>query len=94
MFKELKVLETRPGGGPIRFLVLGLEVEALRVQVFDLAGRPIFKSGFHAGSTLEWRLLNNRSETIANGVYLYVVTVKGFDGTAFKSEVRKLGILR
>jgi len=90
----VKVLGTGPGGGPIRFIVLGPGVEALRVQVFDLAGRPIFERGFRAGSTLEWRLLNNRGEAIANGVYLYVVTVKGFDGLIQRSEVRKLVISR
>jgi hypothetical protein len=90
----VKVLGTGPGGGPIRFIVLGPGVEALRVQVFDLAGRPIFESGFRAGSTLEWCLLNNRGEAIANGVYLYVVTIKGFDGLIQRSEVRKLVISR
>jgi hypothetical protein len=31
---------------------------------------------------------------MANGVYLYVVTVKGWDGSIIRSEVRKLVILR
>jgi hypothetical protein len=30
----------------------------------------------------------------ANGVYLYVVRVRGFDGREYVSEVRKLVILR
>jgi hypothetical protein len=31
---------------------------------------------------------------LANGVYLYVVTVKGANGQVINSEVRKLVILR
>ncbi len=32
------------------------------------------------------------SQTLANGVYLYVVAVKGYDGKVINSEVRKLVI--
>jgi len=31
---------------------------------------------------------------LANGVYLYLVTVRGFDGKVIGSEVRKLVIMR
>lgn len=92
--RELKVLGTGIGGGPIRFLASGPEVEALRVQVFNLAGRPLYDSGFLAGGALEWDPMNGRCEPLANGVYLYVVTVKAYDGSLIRSEVRKLVILR
>jgi hypothetical protein len=38
--------------------------------------------------------LITEASRIANGVYLYVVRVRGFDGREYASEVRKLVILR
>lgn len=60
----------------------------------NLAGKRGFDSGFAAGKTLQWNLLNTKGSVVANGVYLYVVTVRGFDDTELKSEVHKLVILR
>jgi len=76
------------------FIVQGRGVEGIQVRVFNLAGAQVFDSGFVAGNTLEWNLMNGQGETVANGVYLYVVTVKGHDGSIIKSEIRKLVILR
>jgi hypothetical protein len=41
-----------------------------------------------------WTGLSSSGQTLANGICLYVVTVKGYDGKIINSEVRKLVILR
>jgi len=82
--------------GAIRFVALGRggEVVALRVEVFTLAGAKAFDSGFSAGNGLLWPMVNGRGEPLANGTYLYVVTLKSPSGELFRSEVRKLALLR
>jgi parallel beta-helix repeat protein len=75
--------------GAIRFMALGPAIEGLSVQVFDLAGKLIFDSGLVPGNMLVWR-----NYAVANGVYLYIITVRGYDGQVIRSEVRKLVVLR
>lgn len=60
----------------------------------NLAGKRVFDSGFAAGKTLQWNLLNTKGSVVADRVYLYVVTVRGFDGTELKSEVQRVVVLR
>lgn len=35
--------------------------------------------------------LNSQSQLLPNGVYLYVVTVRGYDGRVINTEVKKRG---
>jgi len=81
-------------GNGTRFTVEGSGIRDVAVQVFNLAGVKVFDSGFVHGNQLNWHLQNEDGFTVANGVYLYIVTVKGYDGTVIRSEVRKLVILR
>ncbi len=76
------------------FVAQGRGIEGTRVQIYDLAGREIYDSGFVMGNSLEWHLMNDRGALVANGVYLYIVTVKGFNGELERTEVRKLVVLR
>ena len=87
----LAVTELRTYNAPntVHFAVLGRGVEALRVQVFNLAGRVVFDPGFVAGNALSWD-----THTVANGVYLYVATVRGYNGEVIRTEVRKLAVVR
>lgn len=87
-------LEVERAGGAIRFVILGPGVEALELQVFDLAGRAVFNSGNVAGNTFEWARLDSRGRLLANGVYLYLVTVKLRDGALISSGVEKLALVR
>jgi hypothetical protein len=87
-FPGLEV-RTSVASGVIRFVALGPEVEALQVRVFDLAGRAVYDSGLVAGNMLTWQ-----TRGVANGVYLYVIMVRGPDGAIISSEVKKLGIVR
>ena len=88
------------GGGDdrVHFVALGRGIARIRVEIYDLAGKSVFDSGFVPGSACMWRLTADVGEgpspRAANGVYLYIVTVKGFDGKLIRSEARKVVILR
>jgi len=81
------------GEGLVTFSVAGeVEVQAIRVKVFDLAGQLIWQNEA-AGNMLTWKAEDLAGRPLANGVYLYVVEVKTPEG--WKTlEVRKLVILR
>jgi hypothetical protein len=77
----------------IEFRVEGWDIGWMRVSVFDLSGKLVFRSDW-VQNGFTWNLLDSRGQPLANGVYLYVVRVRGFDGQEYVSEVRKLVILR
>ncbi|MCR4404850.1 MAG: hypothetical protein NUW06_06230 [Candidatus Acetothermia bacterium] len=87
-------LRAERAGGTIRFVALGPGIEALQLRVFDLGGRAVFDSPLVMGTTLEWALLDSRGRLLANGVYLYVLTVKLRDGALVSSGVEKLAVVR
>lgn len=80
--------------GGFSFAAFGTDIESLKLEVFDLTGRKLYDSGFVAGPALSWNPLANKGSRAANGVYLYVVTVRGFHGEMFRSQVKKLVLLR
>jgi hypothetical protein len=61
-----------------------------QVQVFDLQGRERFERNGVTGPQLSVDLGRNW----ANGVYLYVITLRGPDGRVRQREVKKLVLLR
>lgn len=81
-------------GGQLRFVALGRGITALEVRAFDLSGREVFTSGWVLGASLEWNLLDRRGKAVANGVYLYLIRVRGVDGKVMASGVRKVLVLR
>jgi M6 family metalloprotease-like protein len=87
-------LSANPAREPLTFSVQGQGIAAMQVQIYDLSGRPIFDSGEVAGQQVRWNLLNRRGQRVANGVYLYIVMVRGYDGTILRSEVRKFIVLK
>ncbi len=76
-----------------RFSAEGRGVRALSVEIFDLRGRAVLRSGKTANGFV-WQGRNRYGERLANGVYLYVVTAYGPRGEVVQSEVRKLVLLR
>ncbi|RLC70158.1 MAG: hypothetical protein DRI26_07680 [Chloroflexi bacterium] len=76
------------------FVNAAVTVEAIRVQIFDLAGRLIWDSGWGENG-LAWHLNSIDGAVVANGVYLYRVTVR-FLGveTTLSSGLRKLAVYR
>jgi hypothetical protein len=73
----------------LEFRVEGAGIEGIQVQMFNLAGRTVLDEA-SCGNVLQAYGL----DTLANGVYLYVVGVRGWDGSILRSEARKLVILR
>lgn len=85
-------LVQKPSVGAI-FTVEGQGIKSLQTEVFEISGRKVFDSGEVQGNTFTWNLQNNAGQRLANGIYLYVVRVRGFNGEEYVSEVRKLVIL-
>jgi hypothetical protein len=59
----------------VRFSAQG-SVKELRVEILALSGQKVFDSGPVLGNALDWKLSNTQGQPVANGVYLYTVTVK------------------
>jgi hypothetical protein len=76
----------------VRFSAQGA-VKELRVEVLSLSGQKVFDSGPVLGNALDWKLSNTQGQPVANGVYLYTVTVKDPSGNVTK-KVGKLAVLR
>lgn len=74
----------------VRFRVQGSGVTSIQVRIFDLSGKQVFDSPENLGTALDWHY----PSSIANGIYLYVVTVKGTDGRRTTSKTHKLVVLR
>jgi len=53
-----------------------------------------YGSGLVSGNSLSWDGLMSDGRRLANGVYLYVVTIRKQDGTILRSQVKKVVILR
>ncbi|MCK4394856.1 right-handed parallel beta-helix repeat-containing protein, partial [Candidatus Bipolaricaulota bacterium] len=67
-------------------------VEQIKVQVFDLTGRLIYEDQ-RTGTELAWHTDSSWGEYLANGVYLYRLSVL-IDGQWIVSEVKKLAVMR
>jgi hypothetical protein len=76
----------------VRFSAQG-SVKELRVEMLSLSGQKVFDSGPVLGNALDWKLSNTQGQPVANGVYLYTVTVKDPSGNVTK-KLGKLAVLR
>jgi CSLREA domain-containing protein len=74
--------------GQVRLEASGEGIASVGVELFDLSGRRLLTQQG------EGRELTVAVDGLANGVYLYVVRVRGFDGREYASAVRKIVILR
>lgn len=81
------------GQGLWQLSVTGSGIASVQVEGFDLGGKKRFAASA-VGTRLQWRALEGEGRPLANGVYLYVVTVKGLSGEEWRSPVRKLVVLR
>lgn len=82
-----------PARETVKFIAVGTGIKEIGVEVFNLAGARVFNSSW-VQNGFSWGLKNDRGQPVANGVYLYIITVRGFDGTILRSEAKKLVILR
>jgi len=90
----LERAEHRALGRVIRFRAQGMGIAEISVHVFNLAGNAVFASSWQQGTELDWPALTGDGRPLANGVYLYVISVRGLDGSLVRSHVQKLVILR
>lgn len=63
----------------VRYAALG-EVHQTRLQVFSPDGAEAFDSGYRLGNLVTWRLTDRRGSRLADGTYLFLVTVRDFSG--------------
>ena len=75
--------------GLLQLEARGAGIESVQIRLFDLSGRTLIDQQ-SAGAALTVLLVNDKGQRLAKGVYLYVVTLFGRDGTVWRSEVRKL----
>jgi hypothetical protein len=85
----LSAVGSRVRGSAIEFTVQGADIAETTVELFTLAGARLL-TATAPGTHVTLSFVND----LANGVYLYVVTVRGWDGSARRSEVRKLVLMR
>ncbi|OGF57759.1 MAG: hypothetical protein A2Z21_07620 [Candidatus Fraserbacteria bacterium RBG_16_55_9] len=71
----------------------GQGIASVQVIGFDLMGKKRFEA-VAAGSKLAWATLDQSGRRLANGVYLYVVIVRGVAGEIWHSTIRKMAVLR
>jgi parallel beta-helix repeat protein len=71
------------------FIVEGVGIAQTTVRVFSLTGKLVF-SQTAQGNVVPF----SAASELANGVYLYVVTVQGADGQTLTSKIAKLVVLR
>ena len=81
-----------PARSAMQFAALGTGIKEIHVQVFSLSGKRVYASGWVENGH-EWKLQDKTGEVVANGVYLYVVIVRGYEG-AVRTQVKKLIIAR
>jgi uncharacterized repeat protein (TIGR01451 family) len=73
----------------VYFRAIGQGIREIAVELFDLSGRAIYRSGWQKNNLI-WSYENERQQRVAPGVYLYFMSVKGHDGRVIKTELRKL----
>lgn len=89
---SLKAVELSASANALTFAASGQGITSMGVKIYDLSGRTIFAQET-PGTRLIWNLSAN-GQPVANGVYLYMVTVRGADGQILTTEVKKLVVLR
>ncbi len=78
-------------GEELQVEALGGDVTALRVQVYDLSGRVLIDQTSRAW-VLRVPLVQRSGKPLAQGVYLYVLTVEG--NSVVRTRVQKLVLWR
>ena len=87
---------------PVRALQLGNDfyfaaqegkVDALQVDIYNIQGKEIYSGDARSGKATRWNLRTTLGNRVANGVYFYVVTVHGADGTMSRA-VGKIAVVR
>ncbi|MEM4413948.1 MAG: M6 family metalloprotease domain-containing protein [Candidatus Caldarchaeum sp.] len=83
------VIETRLQQDGTLVVLAQRPAQEIQLWVYDLSGRLVAAERA-LGSELRFRGLSRDGQRLARGVYLYIVTLYGRDGSVWRSEVRKL----
>lgn len=86
-------LEIRQTKNTLELKVMDTQITQVHIVLYDLRGRKINEVSSE-GRHLSLEMIDNRGRLLANGVYFYVVTYRGADGTVFRDRIRKLVLLR
>jgi hypothetical protein len=79
--------------GQLELQIEGRGIVSSELKLYNLSGQLVLDAQ-GAGNRLSVATLDRNGRPLANGVYLYTVTVRGFDGKVIQSEVKKLVLLR
>lgn len=79
-------------GRHVKFMALGGDVDSIRVKIFTLSGQLVLDTGWLEGETFQWGLYDMRGEVVPNGIYLYIVFVRGDELNV--GSIGKLLVLR
>ncbi|MCS7197320.1 MAG: S8 family serine peptidase [Candidatus Bipolaricaulota bacterium] len=85
------LLQIEHTGEQLRVAALGEDVTALRVRLYDLSGRVLIDQASRA-PVLAIPLVQRSGKPLANGIYLYVLTVESSQGT--QTRLQKLVLWR
>lgn len=91
--KEKTVSAARMRAGTLEVRVSGQGIAETTVNIFTLSGAYV-ATVQASGATVRLDMLDGPGGALSNGIYLYVVTVRGIDGQLWQSKVQKLLILR
>jgi hypothetical protein len=89
---SLDSFELSSSSAGITFGAQGDNIATLGVEIYALGGQSIY-AATSRGSRLNWNRLTASGQSVANGVYLYVVNAYGQNGDIVSSEISKLVIL-
>jgi hypothetical protein len=87
------LLETNIATSATTFVVTGQGIESINVEVLSLDGASVFSQSA-GGSHLTWNQTASDGSPVANGTYLYVVTVNDANGNQLMGDVGKLVVIR
>ena len=63
----------------VRFTAASSVVQ-MRLEAYDLRGRKIFDNELRGGNVMDWHLETGQGQTLADGSYLCLITVKSLSG--------------
>ena len=86
-------LSTQQSHGELKLSVISQNAQEVSVALFSLQGEKL-NEAHERGNSLNLRLRTSTGKVLANGVYLYLVTVRDTEGNMLTSEIRKLVVLR
>jgi len=80
-------------GGTLGISAIGQGISGMQLDVFNLSGDHVISERATTQS-LRVRMTSETGQPLANGVYLYTVTIEGSNGQVERSGVQKIVVLR